>query len=216
MTGPTSHYKYAPSSSNRWIACPYSAQDDLPKFENAAALEGTAAHEWAANVLQKDVAMSDVPLKFTDGVSMYVDHINARGMTPIVERKWASFEVQEHGGTIDCLLYETGNAVLYDFKYGKWPVPAKGNSQLLCYAGILCEHFDVQSMEVCIVQPNAFKGPKIKTADITLGEVAEHREKVVHAVNSNEKNTGDHCRFCPLRLTDQCREGVVYGIAKGW
>ena len=216
MPSPTSHFKYAPSSSDRWIACPFSARDDLPRFETAAALEGTEGHMWGAKVLDNPEQQIDVPSHFADGVRMYTDHVLSNDATPMVERQLVSFEVPEHGGTIDCLLVENRHCVVYDYKNGRWPVNAKDNSQLLCYAGIADEHFEIDIFHGVIVQPNAFKGPKTKTAAYDRQQVDGHRLKVIAATQSDEKQTGDHCRWCPLRLTDQCDEGVKYGRAKGW
>lgn len=211
-----SHFKYAPSSSNRWIPCPYSARDDLPRIESAAALEGTNAHAFGAEILKNPGQPVDVPPQFADGVRMYTDHVLANNAAPMVERKWLSMEVPEHGGTIDCLLVEDRSCVIYDFKNGRWPVDATDNSQLLCYAGIVDEHFDIDVFHGIIVQPNAFKGAKIKKAHYLKQDVKEHRLKVIAATQSDEKHTGDQCRWCPLRLTDQCEEGVQHGIAEGW
>ena len=211
-----SHFKYAPSSSERWIACPFSARDDLPKSDTAASLEGTEAHSWAAEVLESHDQDVHVPAKFRKGVRMYTDHVLTNDTTLMVERKLLSFEVPEHGGTIDCLLVEDRRAVVYDYKNGRWPVVAKDNSQMLCYAGIADEHFEIDTFMGIIVQPNAWRGPKIKPAVYTRQQVDDHRLKVIAATQSDEKHTGDHCRWCPLRLTAQCDEGIQFGRAKGW
>lgn len=215
--GPREHYRLAPSSSNRWIACPFSAQLDLPQFTNAAAEAGTKAHEWGAMVLNRQTDLDSVPDEFSRGVRMYVDHVLENGCNnPLIEYKWESLSIDEHGGTLDCLLVKDGKACIYDYKHGKYDVKAKDNSQLLCYAAIVAEHFDVKEFFGVIVQPNSSCKQKIKVAEYSVEQVAEHHEKVARAAASDEKCVGQHCFFCPLRRADKCAEGVAYGVEKNW
>lgn len=214
---PSEHYRLSPSGSSRWLACPYSAQADLPQYTNDAAELGTEAHAWGANVLTKQATLDDVPEVFRDGVGMYVAHVLSNGCpTPIIERKWASPSIPEFGGTIDCLLITGQRAAVYDFKYGKWPVKAAGNTQLLCYASIIAEHFDIQEFYGVIVQPNAWNKETIQVAEFHNDQVEDHREKVAAAAVSDEKHTGDHCLWCPLLRSKQCREGLTHAHTVGW
>ena len=50
------HHKLGPSSSSIWLNCPGSvaAQRDFPNTSNAAADEGTAAHELAEKTLKSE------------------------------------------------------------------------------------------------------------------------------------------------------------------
>lgn len=212
---PEKHAKLSPSASSRWLACPYSI--DAPSTPpNAAAQEGTAAHGWGSDVLNKRVALSDVPATFKEGVTLYVEHVLSNGAPPIVERFWESFTIENFGGTVDCLLYKDGMCAVYDFKYGKWPVAAENNTQLLCYSALADEHFDIGYYFGVIVQPNAFKGDKVKMAEYSPQQVATHRKRVIEASESREKHTGDHCRFCSFRTLKQCDEGMAHAKMKGW
>jgi hypothetical protein len=210
------HARLSPSSSGRWLNCSYSAQKDLPELTNAAAVEGNEAHDWAAEVVMKRVRLDQVPSHLQDGIGRYAAHIFENGGTPYCEQMWESFAIDDFFGTIDCLLINDDKAAIYDYKTGKWPVDAEGNTQLLCYAAIVAEHFNIDEFFGVIVQPNAFRGSKIKTAEFTPREVERHRKRVARAAVSDEKKVGDWCRFCPLRLTDQCYEGLQHGVIRGW
>lgn len=217
MPGPKIHEKYGPSSSDRWIPCPFSLTIDCPRLPTAASLLGDEAHDYGAEILVSPGKDIHVPSHLRVGVRMYTDHVQANDAVPMVERKWMSMEVEEHGGTIDALLIKDRVAVLYDYKNGRWPVQGKSNSQLLCYAGLANEHFEIDVFHGFIIQPNAFKGSKIKAETYTPQQVADHRLKVIDAVeNPDRKCTGDWCRWCNLRLTAKCEEGLRYGRAKGW
>lgn len=212
---PEKHAKLSPSASSRWLACPYSI--DAPSTpSNAAAELGTVAHGWASDVLRKRCQLPHVPEQFRDGVAIYVAHVIENKATPIVERFWESFTIEDFGGTVDALLFNEGVCTVYDFKFGKWPVDAKDNKQLLCYSSIAAEHFDIHEFHGVIVQPNAFKGDKIKPAEYTPQQVAAHRKRVIEASESREKHTGDWCRFCSFRTLKQCDEGMAYGKMRNW
>ena len=147
---------------------------------------------------------------------MYIGDVLGHDVAPLVERYWESFIIEDFGGTVDTLLYDEGVCTVYDFKFGKWPVYAHLNSQLLCYSALAAEHFDIQEFRGVIVQPNAFKGDKIKTAEYTPEQVEQHRGLVIAASQSREKHTGDWCRFCSFRTLKQCDEGVAHGKIRNW
>lgn len=212
---PTKHFLLSPSASSRWLPCSFSI--DAPKSPtNAAAEQGTVAHGWASDVLLYQKQLKDVPSEFFKGVQLYVEHVQANRAAPIVERCWESIEIDNFGGTVDCVLVKDNTCVVYDFKFGKWPVAAEDNTQLLCYSTLITEHFDVNEFWGVIVQPNAFKGDKIKMAEYAPDQVARHRERVIEASQTRVKQTGDHCRFCSFRTLKQCDEGMAYGKMKGW
>ncbi len=217
MPRPEGHAKWNPSSASEWIPCPFSKSIEVPDVKTAASILGDEAHEWGAEVLRNPGETIHVPSQFRAGVKMYTDHVQANDATIMVERNFQSFEVEDHGGTIDAMMIEDGVGTLYDYKNGRWPVAMANNPQLLCYAGLANEHFEIDVFNHVIIQPNAYKGPKIKKETYTKAQVADHRLKVIDAVeNPLRKQTGDQCRWCDLRKTAQCDEGVKFGRAKGW
>lgn len=217
MPRPQGHTKWNPSSANEWIPCPFSKSIEVPDRPTAASIAGDEAHEYGADLLANPGKAITIPSEFRTGVEMYTEHVLANNAVVMVERNFQSFEVPDHGGTIDAFMLEDRVAVLYDYKNGRFPVDIRDNPQLLCYDGLVSEHFEIDTFHNIIVQPNAFKGPKIKKVTFTKQEVAGHRLKVIDAVEHPErKQTGDHCRWCALHKTNQCEEGVRYCRAKGW
>lgn len=209
------HDRLSPSGSSRWLACPFSLRAPASPSSEASR-EGEEAHEWAGGCLTGERSITNCPKKFVAGVGMYISHVMENGVEPVVEERWSSLDIPGFSGRIDALLYSKRHLVVYDFKFGKWPVEAENNTQLLCYSAIGAEHFQVDTFHGVIVQPRAKSGPKIKVAEYTPKQVAKHRERVIEASTSEEKHTGDHCRFCTLRTTGQCEEGIIFGEIAGW
>lgn len=207
----------------RILACPFSAQHDLPQLvsvedstKGKAATAGTDKHDMACGVLAGRIPITDVPYDWMESVSLYVDHAQQNEGDFIYEQFWESICIDDFGGTTDCVIINNRKCAIYDFKTGKWDVQAEDNKQLLSYASIIAEHHDVDEFFGVIVQPNVFKGRKIKTAEYTLDQVDDHRAAVAAAAVSDEKCTGDHCRFCPLRLDRSCNEGNLYCLQRRW
>lgn len=220
---PEKHCRLSPSSSKRWLACPFSAQVDLPQVVSKedstggkACTTGQDIHQLAAEVISGRASLDDVPDDWKLGVHNYVAHVAGNDGDLIAEHFWESICIDDFGGTADVTLLKDNKACVYDFKTGKWPVEAAGNTQLLCYLSIIAEHHDVDEFYGVIVQPKTFKGDKIKVAEFSLEQIDLHRERVAEAAVSDYKSVGDHCRFCPLRLTDQCDEGRSFAKKKGW
>lgn len=207
----------------RILACAFSAQHNLPQLVSVedktggkAATAGVDMHDMACGVLSGRVPITDVPYDWMDSVSLYVDHAQQNKGDFIYEHFWESICIDDFGGTTDCVIINGRKCVIYDFKTGKWDVPAADNKQLLSYASIIAEHFNVDQFWGVIIQPKVLRGQKIKVAEYTLDQVDDHRAAVAAAAISDEKGTGDHCRFCPLRLDRSCAEGNAYCTSRGW
>jgi len=181
--------------------------------------EGTDAHEWAANVLEGRATLDHVPDDCREGVTTYVEHVKSnRASHMVLETSWDSLTIPEFGGTIDCLLLDGKRAAIYDYKNGKNDVKAEGNTQLLCYAAIIGEHYAIDEFWGVIVQPNSkiIKGRKPKVTQFAKYEVDTHRERVAAAAVSDEKNVGQQCAFCPILQAGLCEEGKEYGKTQWW
>lgn len=224
------HYRLSPSSSSRWLQCPYSAQDNLPDKSGPDADAGTHAHEQSALCLNGKQsafeAMANtydlaLPLvgkskakRVSDGVGVYTDYIKTLSGTLQHELKLPHPFIPEFGGTIDTLEMN-GPAVahLVDFKSGWWAVEPKENSQLLSYSTLAAAiEPDAEYFQITVVQPQA-KVP-IKHWWTTVDRVRSFEEQVRVVSTQNHKQTGEHCRFCPLRAS--CIEGQDYAKSKGW
>jgi hypothetical protein len=177
---------------------------------------GTSVHSLACKVVADEASLDEVPEDWRDGVQMYVDHVQANEGKFIFEHFWESICIDDFGGTTDTVIINGNKCAVYDFKTGKWPVDAFGNTQLISYCSMIAEHFDVDEFFGVIVQPKPKWGDRVKVAEYTLDMIDAHRERVAIAAVSNHKAVGDHCRFCPLRLTQQCDEGARHARKKGW
>jgi len=190
----------------------------LPDSRNQASVDGTDAHDWGANVLLGNCTIDDVPSEHRRGVKMYVDHVATNSYdSMILERQWHSLSINDFFGTVDCLLLNGSSCAIYDYKNGTYDVQAEGNKQLLSYASIIAEHFNVDTFYGVIVQPNSKARQKIKVAEYSLGEVDAHRDAVREAAVRTDKVPGrTQCYFCPLMKAGMCAEGKALAIEQNW
>lgn len=230
------HYRHAPSGSSRWLPCPFSAQDDLPDTAGPPAKAGTIGHKHADGWL----TLNRDPSKFNplwlletetfdcvaplvgpsqgDDIARatvtYAEYVAKLPGEHIYETKIAHDSIPTFGGTVDTAIVNRRKLGVADFKSGYWEVQAKGNTQGQCYLVLARQEFgDFDEYEFTIVQPRV-KNP-IKTASFTGAELDAFEGLVKIAAKSDRKQSGEHCRFCPLR--PDCFEGQKYAANKtGW
>lgn len=206
------HYRYSPSSSKRWIACPGSAQDNLPDRESEKSREGTLAHALA----YADLTGTELPdemkaevtalgltheqqVEMAEHVLGYVKFIKELPGDKQYEVKLASDVIGEFGGTIDCLRLDGDMMHVIDLKYGFGRVRAEGNHQLKSYLCLAREHFEgARRYAGTIYQPRLENG--VTTAEFTDADLDDHWCSVMDATMSDEFHAGDHCQWCPLLL----------------
>lgn len=163
----SAHALFAPSASERWIACPGSVAltEHAPRTSSSFADEGTAAHEVASRCLLDGIDVKDCDIgsievngatwqvtdEMRDAVQLYLDEVRGRvleGHHLFVERR-VSFGgligVEGQFGTADAIiLSEDGTKVtVADLKYGRGVrVNAEENTQLMTYAAaVVLESF---------------------------------------------------------------------------
>lgn len=157
------HAKLSPSGAHRWMACPGSVvlEAAFPDQSSSYAREGTAAHELAALVLEREkvnaqyyanqiVEFDDhgemVDWRVTQDMADYVDDYVklvrdlAKGKTLYVESNVPIGHLTGEAGatgTSDAVIVDVANRnlTIVDLKYGMGvSVEATGNPQLMIYA----------------------------------------------------------------------------------
>jgi hypothetical protein len=232
------HYRLAPSSSSRWLACPFSAQDNLPDTAGPPAKAGTIGHKHADHwlernrdhskfnplwLLETEVFDAVAPLvgkSKGDDIAMatttYAAYVAALPGEHVYETKIAHNAIKDFGGTVDTAIIDRKESTLgvADFKSGYWEVAAKGNTQLQSYLVLARQQFGhFQNYTATIVQPRVKK--PIKTASFSGAELDAFEGLVKIASKSDRIQSGQHCRFCPLR--PNCFEGQKYAATQeGW
>lgn len=125
-------------------------------------------------------------------------------------------------GTNDCSVVYPGKALfIYDYKNGRWPVPAENNTQFLYYAiGAAEEHnWDFEYIEMLAIQPNSMDEEKTPRWRITKEELLEwvpvFKECALNTIrHPDEFNTGEHCHFCPAKGMCQKQANDAMDAAK--
>lgn len=224
------HYRLSPSSSSRWIPCPFSAQYNLPDTSGPEAKAGTITHEYTCSYLKGEI---DTLLELEDTVyeqtrnlvggtrgasvanaaTRYVQYVGSLSGTKVYETKIEHASIPDFGGSIDCAILDGSCLEVADLKTGKWKVSPENNTQLMSYLVLARQIFPEATEFVgTIIQPLTNKNPK--TATFTGPQLDLFEKLVKIKGTSTEKQTGFHCRFCPLR--PKCQEGTEYAEGKGW
>ncbi len=120
--------------------------------------------------------------------------------------RWAP----EGFGTADLVTVSDGLLEIIDFKGGKRPVSAQGNSQMRLYAlGVLDAFdylYDIDTVRMTIVQP---RKDSIDSEEISVADLLEWGDTVVRPIaalaaeGKGELSAGDHCEWC--RAQGPCR-----------
>ena len=232
------HSMWAPSACNRWIECPLSViqSQALPTPPaHPAAIEGTLAHKFGEQVLLDDASLDDIEDEtMRAGVEIYTDYVEGvfesyedpgyevEGRVVLEQlipggspSYWSCF------GSADFFIYDEANKQIpevVDFKYGRHPVEAKDNLQLMLYALGLAEDIGhTGKVKLTIVQPRAHHadGP-IRTWTVTgkqLNELRLRVRKVLSTAHQSKKVAGDHCHYCPLAPTCEVKNAEIQQLA---
>lgn len=143
-------------------------------------------------------------------------------------------------GTSDLVAFlpAKNHLVIGDLKFGRGvPVEAEGNSQLRYYgAGVLspkvldalAQHYNhpgklqVDDVDIIVIQPRAPhpKGPvrreEIKAIDLIEWSRTTLHQGVKRALEDNGQtlNPGDHCRWCPAKVTCPAMQEMAVQVAR--
>ena len=212
------HARLAPSSSSRWLACPGSAQWDLPEDSSPKADAGTVAHNIVQDVMEGggiyvpalleadiyagclDIVGHDIAAGVAESASAYADVVLAMEGEKYHEIKAVHPFIPDFFGTIDTLVHYQEDMSVVDLKSGTYKVPAKGNTQLQCYALLGRHEFDFRGdVTGIIVQSRVYKRPQ--RAVFTTDQLDRFEDEVQAAGESDELKAGQHCKFCCLKPT---------------
>ena len=220
------HSIYSPSSFSRWSRCPASAQlcQDIESEDTPASLRGTWMHDVAERVVagrlgtydttsewNTEENMSDIMFA-TDTVNRRIENMSL--ITPPHAELELNVSLVGMGdsyadvfGTADVVLTDNlmKELVVIDYKFGRHPVPAEDNGQLMIYAlaAGLDAPFIPETVEMSIIQPmvkDPVKVVRMHWNDLVawgfeVGKVALDKAKSGNpAVIPGE----EQCRFCPL------------------
>ena len=227
-----SHSVIGASSAHRWLSCPGSVRlsRGVAGRVTEYAARGTVAHEvcerclkeggdpaaFLGKVIEADGMEFTVDEAMVESVSVYVNTIRADrkqfGGELLVEQ---SFNLDwlypgMYGRNDASLLPELDFDVLrvYDYKNGTKPVNAENNPQGMYYAlGALGpgNPLAVSSVEINIIQPNAFGKEPVDRWRISVGDLYRWGNGVLkpgaEATEAPDAPLieGDWCGFCPAQ-----------------
>ena len=221
--------KFSPSASKRWMNCPGALRLGLefpPQESSKFAMEGTAAHELAANCLTnrqeahewigEPIEVEDkifvVTEEMAENVQVYLDAVRKdmdNEGVPFgelsVEKKF-SLEGLPVAGTNDASFSAPmGDLYVYDLKFGKGMyVEVEDNSQLKIYAlGAWEEARCVNDViHIIIAQPRYEQADPVRMQTLTAEDLLDFKAELEIAVKECEKpkakcHPGDWCKWCP-------------------
>ena len=188
--------------------------------ESEAALEGTAAHWAAAQILEhgrehigavhQGVTLDEEMYRH---VRVYTEAVRA------VNAEWRLFEERLAMPSIHAQAFGTADAVLlnnmqkhitvFDFKYGYRPVEEFENWQGICYAAGVLDRFALSeewTVEFVVAQPRAYhrNGP-IRSWNTTASAIRVHTQRLAEQArvalesNSPPARVGAWCKYCEAR-----------------
>lgn len=223
----TKHSIFSPSAAARWLKCPASVPftKDMPDEKSEYALEGTFAHELAAQILEKKDISKTLERAAAAGfdvkemqkhVKYYTDFVESIGggvryiekaldLTPLLP-------VNGERGTADCIIIKDNNLYIIDLKYGMNRVNAPNNPQLVIYAAaVFCStEYDlapITNVSLIIVQPRI---DNISQWDLTPYSLCTEGAFIARAAQSIR-----YSMECPSRYWHFCPSEEACKYCKG-
>ena len=222
------HCKYAPSSADRWLKCPFSISDAYTgkKFvyqDKTAANKGTAMHELCAEALEKYIAgetyesVLDKATTTLDRniISSYVEYVSkvagtSKDIVIYVEHRLSTmlFGV-ELWGTADAVVYNSKTQELHiiDLKTGGIFVPSSA-LQLRIYALLAVDTLVRKGQKVSEIYTHIFQPTTeglSRMSHWTWKEISSLVPKIQEAIDASidtpdKQVAGAHCIWCPKGL----------------
>jgi len=206
------HYvaEYRPSASVGWMNCAQFKPDNTP---NDYAEEGTMLHECAeAKIFGSPLWNSGLDEEQEQAVEFCVDVVESTpGTERYIETDWSLTPVtgEHHAkGTADAVIYnpQTKKLTVIDYKFGRHPVFAERNSQLLIYASAVIADlgiYDVAEIELVICQPRLNRVDRWTTDFDMIQWFGSQVALAVSRHGEDEATPGEaQCRYC--KRAGQC------------
>ena len=162
------HARLSASRAERFMTCPGSVRlESLMPYEppgEAAAL-GTMLHEISERLLRgEEIDDPDLDQEHLQMAQSYADYVNSIAANP--RKRMIEVNVDDGlktlhhalGGTADAVLVDGNHLHVVDAKFGRVPVSAENNKQLLTYALGVMRQFNAPADIICtmhIFQPRA-------------------------------------------------------------
>lgn len=173
---------------------------------------GTTVHEVVHQLLTTETVTASGSTKFSGkdmvaagALFQYVGEVmQRRRFTRLSEETFvADWLKSKPKTTPDLVLYTKDEIHVIDSKWGKIPVEAYGNEQLLFYA-VCVAHLapKAEGVTVHIAQPRAQGGPNFEEWFVSAAELKKFMDDAIateDAISSGSVTFGpsDHCTFCP-------------------
>lgn len=235
----SSHALFSPSAAERWMQCPASARInyEAPRTSNAAADEGTTAHELAQLCLERNWDATDLPVHddwseypedMRGHVQDYIDYVRDRcrevdGALHVEQRLDMTEYVPDCYGTADAVIVHDGGIIVIDLKYGKGiRVEAHGNPQLRLYglgaaSRYLWEAAPDTRVETVVYQPRL---DHVDEAEYTVAELIEFGMQASQRAELGLRDDAPYgpsegaCRWCHIRATCKARAEHALAVAQ--
>lgn len=212
-----SHAKFSPSAAERWLHCGYSIKM-APFFKSTdtpASINGTNHHTIAALHLDNG---TETRIKGMNTYLKAVRDVAVDGELFVERRVVIVPDLCE--GTLDAGVLGGDWLHVFDLKWGKTPVHATLNSQMMLYALGVVREFQLKKTvdaTLTIVQPNSSSGFTIKNWDTTVEYLLKFYEKVQRAIEEGLKPEpkavpGGWCYWCPAKM--HCKAYLTKGGKK--
>src|SRR5271170_5159899 len=172
-----------PHSVARRVACPGSRalEEKYPVIEKSpSATEGELAHSVAMQICTGKLLPKsfDITPEMERGAELFFDTLGSDLFSTYLEQEIKIPLMDETiTGRPDAWFYNTDTKTLYiyDYKFGRTPVEAFENWQMIEYAyGILCSPrlILIEKFIFKIIQPRDLRGNTIKTWEISANDIA--------------------------------------------
>lgn len=218
---PSIHFSFGGSTADRTLNCHgwRKAADALPKIDrtSAAAERGTAMHDLMEKVLLNGTSvMQELDENPDHGFDDYdVGHLlAAERMVADVFKQYGVSEfaceplmqlADDIGGSTDIIAAGEHHCIVLDYKFGRQPVAADSNAQLLFYHMLAKNSTEVADLTHrpnvvgVIIQPAV--SFEADVYEFLPEEVAAFEPRMMDAIKvartGGKLNAGSHCTFCP-------------------